>query len=225
MTPRERILERLAKSGPGESRPAPDVAAFYRAHRRDESPAQRVARFTAAMVEAHAEVHPTDTESWPALLWRLAAEKGVRRLLTGARSQPVERLAASVPEPLRLVAYDRPVEAWKSDLFQGIDAGLSVARSAIAETGTLVLWPGPDEPRLLSLVPPIHFVLLDAGAIHADFHAAMMAEAWAEGLPTNALLISGPSKTADIQQVLAYGAHGPRELIVLLCATPGSAQP
>ena len=41
-------------------------------------------------------------------------------------------------------------------------------------------------------------------------------------MPTNALLISGPSKTADIQQTLAYGAHGPRELIVLLCHPKGN---
>jgi L-lactate dehydrogenase complex protein LldG len=79
-----------------------------------------------------------------------------------------------------------------------------------------VLWPDAREPRLLSLVPPVHFVLLDTATIHADLHAAVVAEDWMAGLPANALLISGPSKTADIQQTLAYGAHGPRELIVIL---------
>jgi L-lactate dehydrogenase complex protein LldG len=44
----------------------------------------------------------------------------------------------------------------------------------------------------------------------------MQREGWANDLPTNALLISGPSKTADIQVTLAYGAHGPKELVVLL---------
>ena len=44
----------------------------------------------------------------------------------------------------------------------------------------------------------------------------MHAQGWAGGLPTNALLVSGPSKTADIQQTLAYGAHGPKELLVLI---------
>lgn len=43
-----------------------------------------------------------------------------------------------------------------------------------------------------------------------------MEQDWAHHMPTNALLISGPSKTADIQQTLAYGAHGPSELVVLL---------
>jgi hypothetical protein len=48
-----------------------------------------------------------------------------------------------------------------------------------------------------------------------------VSENWAAGLPTNALLISGPSKTADIQQTLAYGAHGPKELIVLVINAEG----
>jgi L-lactate dehydrogenase complex protein LldG len=42
-------------------------------------------------------------------------------------------------------------------------------------------------------------------------------------MPTNALLISGPSKTADIQQTLAYGAHGPKELVLLLIQAEGAA--
>jgi len=44
----------------------------------------------------------------------------------------------------------------------------------------------------------------------------MHAQRWSDGMPTNALLVSGPSKTADIQVTLAYGAHGPKELVVLL---------
>jgi L-lactate dehydrogenase complex protein LldG len=44
----------------------------------------------------------------------------------------------------------------------------------------------------------------------------MLAQRWHERMPTNALLISGPSKTADIEQTLAYGVHGPKELIVLV---------
>jgi len=51
-----------------------------------------------------------------------------------------------------------------------------------------------------------------------------VSENWAGGLPTNALLISGPSKTADIQQTLAYGAHGPKELIVLVINAEGDVQ-
>ena len=68
----------------------------------------------------------------------------------------------------------------------------------------------------MSLVPPIHFALADARRLYANFHEAMAREGWSRSLPTNALLISGPSKTSDIQQTLAYGAHGPRELVLLM---------
>jgi L-lactate dehydrogenase complex protein LldG len=96
-----------------------------------------------------------------------------------------------------------------------VDAGFTTTRGGIAETGGLILWPSPEEPRLLSLVPPVHFALLDTAAIHATFFEAMRAEAWAGSLPRNALLISGPSKTADIEQTLAYGVHGPKRLVVV----------
>jgi L-lactate dehydrogenase complex protein LldG len=216
MGARDRILARLKAARPDTPPPAPDVAAHDARHRRAEPLPERVARFRAAMLAAHAEVHDTDAEDWPDLLCRIAEAKGLRKLLVGAGSSAAALQARARPG-LECLRYDRPVDGWREALFHDVDAGLSVARSAIAETGSLVLWTGPDEPRLLSLVPPVHFVLLDAAAIHADLHAAIAAERWADGLPTNALLVSGPSKTADIQQVLAYGAHGPRELIVLLC--------
>lgn len=169
------------------------------------------------MEAAHAEVHDTDADSWPTLIHRIAAAKGVRSLLVGAGTRESARLVdAPADDSLLVVPYAHTVDTWRDGLFCDIDAGLSRARSAIAATGSLVLWTGPDEPRLLSLVPPIHFVLLDARCIHADLHEAMMAERWSDGLPTNVVVVSGPSKTADIQQTLAYGAHGPRELVVLL---------
>ena len=91
------------------------------------------------------------------------------------------------------------------------------------DPGSLILWPSAAEPRTLSLVPPLHLVLLAADSIHPTLYEALRAQRWTDGLPTNALLISGPSKTADIQQTLAYGAHGPQELIVLVSLTAGDS--
>ena len=68
----------------------------------------------------------------------------------------------------------------------------------------------------MSLVPPFHIAPLKASEVRDNFHEFMHEHRWAAGLPTNALLVSGPSKTADIQQTLAYGAHGPKELLVLI---------
>lgn len=217
MSARAAILARLRAAPAGETVPLPDVAAWRAAAAPAPTDAAAlVARFRANIEAAHAEVHDTDAAAWPALLCRIAAAKGIRTLLVGKDAPEGAALAACADGGVQVVAYDKPAAAWRHDLFDGIDAALTPARSALADTGSLVLWPDARAPRLMSLVPPIHFVLLDAAKIHADLYAAMQAERWADGMPTNALVISGPSKTADIQQTLAYGAHGPRELVVLL---------
>jgi L-lactate dehydrogenase complex protein LldG len=236
LSARERIMRRLASADFSAALPLPDVAAYYDEHARQSAvtPTALLAQFCSAMTAAHAEVHATDTHAWPDLLCRLVVAKGLHNLLVGADTPQAYQMAQYLRQtpctagthPLSLCLYDEPVSAWREQLFGRIQASLSRARSAIADTGSLVIWTNNREPRLLSLVPPVHFVLLDADRLHANLHAAMQAENWSSHLPTNALLISGPSKTADIQQTLAYGAHGPRELIVLLChATPSRAQP
>jgi L-lactate dehydrogenase complex protein LldG len=222
MSAREQILARL-QGAKVPAMPLPDVAAYYQMHRRLEAPRARVERFITAIEAAHAEVHLTDAASWPTLLGELMQRKQLTSLLVGAGAPDAAALMASGPQGFDVHTYEASGAAFRQSLFNDLAAGLSRARSAIAETGTLVLWTSPQEPRLLSLVPPVHFVLLDLSSLHADLHAATRAENWAQGMPTNALLISGPSKTADIQQVLAYGAHGPKELIVLLCNDLGDA--
>ncbi|MEZ5582886.1 MAG: LUD domain-containing protein [Candidatus Competibacteraceae bacterium] len=68
----------------------------------------------------------------------------------------------------------------------------------------MILWPSPQEPRLMSLLPAIHIAVLDADNIHNTFNEAMRAGQWNDHMPTNALLISGPSKTADIELTLTF---------------------
>ncbi|MEI8325015.1 MAG: lactate utilization protein [Betaproteobacteria bacterium] len=223
MSARDAILARLRASTIAQAPALPDVSSWYAAQRRDESQEQRAARLRAAMQAVKTEVHDTTHSDWAELLLRLAAAKGVRQLLIGSDTAHGSELEArhrqrgsTQSAALALRRYTQPIDAWRQELFDDIDASFTLARSAIAETGSLILWPDAREPRLLSLVPAIHFVLLDVATIHADMHSAFSAEGWARGMPTNALLISGPSKTADIQQTLAYGAHGPRELVLLL---------
>jgi L-lactate dehydrogenase complex protein LldG len=75
--------------------------------------------------------------------------------------------------------------------------------------------PDKQEPRLMSLIQPVHIAVLKSAKIHDTLAAAMKKEGWGEKMPTNLLLISGPSKTADIELTLAFGLHGPKDLIVL----------
>ncbi|UCV02243.1 LutC/YkgG family protein [Dechloromonas denitrificans] len=217
MSARDRILAKLRAGAPSENRSEPDVAGWFASHRPVETAVQKVARFRSCIELAHAEVHAVTPNNWLGKLHAVLHARGVDKILvaegTAHGDAALDRLP---PQGIECSTYDIAIEAWKSELFNATPASLTAARAAIAETGTLILWPDEHEPRLMSLVPPVHIVLLDAAAIYNTFFEAMQAEGWKDGLPTNALLISGPSKTADIQQTLAYGAHGPKELIVLL---------
>lgn len=183
------------------------------------APEQRVPRLRQLMEAVHTETHLTTLAAWPALLERLLAEKQLGSLLIAPTThwgrQLTEYLAGR-SAALTLKAYDRPIEDWKSELFNDTPASLTGTLGAIAATGSLILWPTREEPRLMSLVPPVHFALLKASEVYDNFYEVQQKQQWAKGMPTNALLVSGPSKTADIEQVLAYGAHGPKDLIVLI---------
>ena len=219
MSARDAILAKMRRAAGVQPVPLPDVAGWVQPAALNA--ADRIAQFRAGMAAAHGEVHDTDAAAWPHLLRQIAAAKQVTSLLVGDGTAEAVRLAEEPAAGLRLVPYDRPASQWRPEMFNDLDAGLTRARSAIAQTGSLILWPGASEPRLMSLVPPIHFVLLEAASIHMTLTQAMQAENWAAGMPTNAVVISGPSKTADIQQTLAYGAHGPKQVIVLLCHGAG----
>jgi len=223
MSARDQILQRLRSSPKALNTVVPDVARWYDAHRAYADPAQHVQRLRQALEAVKTEVLEVTDDNWVSALLDVAAAKGLRQILIGQGTAHGEALAQKASAGLQIVRYEQPIEAWQTRLFDGIDASLTLARGALAQTGSLILWPTPAEPRLMSLVPSLHFVLLDANTIHADLLAAMTAEHWTDGMPTNALLICGPSKTADIQQTLAYGAHGPRELVVLIRHRVGGA--
>lgn len=217
MSARERILGKLKATMPATPPALPDVAAWFATHRVVESAADKAKRFRACIELAHAEVHAVTSATWLATLREILVAKQIKQLLVAEETAHGSVVLNDFPRHgIDCQTYDLPIEAWKSEMFQQTPASLTVARAAIAETGTLILWPDAAEPRLMSLVPPVHVVLLDAGKIYNTFFEAMQTEGWANGLPTNSLLISGPSKTADIQQTLAYGAHGPKELVVLM---------
>jgi L-lactate dehydrogenase complex protein LldG len=113
------------------------------------------------------------------------------------------------------VPYDAAVESLKDRIFD-VDAAITVAAGAVADTGAIVLRPSAAEPRLMSLVPPLHVAVLRADTVWGSLTEAMQAGEWAEDMPSNLVLVSGPSKTADIELVLAFGVHGPKELVVLI---------
>lgn len=183
------------------------------------TPEQRIPQLRKLMEAVHTEIHLSTEQGWPALLAQLVTDRQLPSLLIAPTTPHGQKAAAhwaQNPTLPTLKAYDRPVEEWKHELFNDTPASLTSTLGAIAATGSLIMWPTPEEPRLMSLVPPVHFTLLKASEIRDNFYQVQREMNWSAGMPTNALLVSGPSKTADIEQVLAYGAHGPKDLVVLI---------
>jgi L-lactate dehydrogenase complex protein LldG len=102
-----------------------------------------------------------------------------------------------------------------SDVFS-FDIGISGAQAGIAETGTLLLDSSRERHRLVSLVPPVHIAILDASEIVATLGEALALMRRDEQVSPIVTLVTGPSRTADIELTLAIGVHGPQELYVVI---------
>lgn len=97
--------------------------------------------------------------------------------------------------------------------------GLSRAEVAAAETGTLFLTSGPDNPTTLNFLPDTHIAVVRKSDIVGSYEDAWRRVRHKYGagvMPRTVNLISGPSRTADIEQVIVMGAHGPRRLHVII---------
>lgn len=176
---------------------------------------EKIERFTNQMQTVRTEVQRLGKNQWIDWLNSELPRRKLNRILTGNTNEGIV-FKESAKNTLDVQYYSQNIEQFKTELFHNIDAGITTTRGGIADTGSLILWPDENEPRLLSLVPPVHIALLKADEIYESFAQAVENQHWNIGMPTNALLVSGPSKTADIQQTLAYGIHGPKELIVLI---------
>jgi L-lactate dehydrogenase complex protein LldG len=210
---RERILSRL-RGAPRAEEERPAVLA-------PAPPADRPARIERlkSLMEAmRTEVHVVPEPQWPSRLAEILSRRDFKSLLYApgaAVAAGVEAAAATGAGLPELKAYDAPVESLK-DLVFTVDASITSAAGAVADTGAILLVPDALEPRLMSLVPPVHIAVLRADTIYDSLAEALRAGGFAAAMPTNLLLISGPSKTADIELTLAFGVHGPKELILLV---------
>ena len=93
-------------------------------------------------------------------------------------------------------------------------AGVSTALYGLADTGSVVLAASPEEPRARSLLPWVHVSLLAEDRILPGL--AELFEAVGDDLPSALAIVTGPSRSADIEQHLVVGVHGPGEVHVVL---------
>lgn len=103
---------------------------------------------------------------------------------------------------------------------------VSHAAGAVAESGTLALVSGPENPTTLNFLPDNHIVVVDAAEVAGDYETfwARLRERLGKGvMPRTVNWVTGPSRSADIEQTMFLGAHGPRRLHIVLVGGGGSA--
>jgi len=134
---------------------------------------------------------------------------------------------SNLPATLRMGADPRleamPWGATSLEISRGASDGndlnaVSAAFAAVAETGTLAMVSGPDNPTTLNMLPDNHIVVLFAPDVVGDFESVFdkLREGYGEDVPRTLNFITGPSRSADIEQTLLFGAHGPRRLHIVL---------
>jgi L-lactate dehydrogenase complex protein LldG len=119
-----------------------------------------------------------------------------------------------IPPGSELAALDLPNVEIHRDPPGAFDAAVTVAPFAIAETGTLVYVAGKGRPASWHFRPVLEIAILRAGSIVAELEDVLAA--LPDGLPSTLNLVSGPSRTGDIEQTMELGAHGPKALAVLV---------
>jgi L-lactate dehydrogenase complex protein LldG len=99
------------------------------------------------------------------------------------------------------------------------DVGITGAAYGLAETGTLVMFASDTESRLISLLPLVHVSILRVSALLANLDELLSRVPNPAELTSALVMITGPSRTADIEQILVRGVHGPGEVHTILADT------
>jgi L-lactate dehydrogenase complex protein LldG len=214
MGSRERILARIRQlQGRGGTRPSQAeleaVETYVRAHPRGTLPPVEpdlVARF-----RARAEAMQSTSEE---IAGKSEAAPAVARYLKSGNLS----LTGCVWPQLADLDWRGVGLALEPREANGSDAvGVTDAFAAIAETGTLVFASGPDAPSTVSLLPETHVAVLDARRIvpHMEDAWALLRAEFGQ-LPRAINFVSGPSRTADIDQTIVMGAHGPYRVHIVV---------
>ena len=210
MSSRERILGALRQRA---APPFPDATppATYRpvVPRQDVSPDELRRRFINQARQAGCVVHEAES-----------AAAGVAAVLAviGTDVAVSSWDMAHLPLPSLAAALDAAGVA-RVGQDAAVRVGLTGADAALAATGSLVLLSGPGRPRAASLLPPVHVAVVAAGQIVPDLEswwAAQAGDLEQVRQSSSVVVVTGPSRTADIAMQLVMGMHGPREVHVVV---------
>ncbi|MCL4766074.1 MAG: lactate utilization protein C [Hyphomicrobiaceae bacterium] len=226
MTSREAILSKIrAGLGAGRDDAARRAIAEERIAARarhltpervkDKSPDQLLKLFRGFLERESASVVEVDSKQDipSAIAGYLRASNLPARIRVGGDARLTQLPWGSEPHLELLLGRAQP----------GDEVGLTHASAAVAETGTLVLVSGADNPVTLNFLPETHIVVVEEGDLvpaYEDAWEAIRARFGARAMPRTVNFISGPSRTGDIGGRLVMGAHGPQRMCVVIVRRP-----
>ncbi len=183
-----------------------------------------LARFVQECTTAGGQSHVVAHEAAAtALLMHLLREHEAQRVLLG-RGAALDALGlgtALASAGIQVIEADAPNSAQTRPAWFAADVGISAVDFLIAETGSLVLASRPGQPRSLSLLPPIHIAIAQRSQIVPDLFDLFERQS-PDAMPSALTLITGPSKTGDIELRLVTGVHGPGTVHVIVIEGPVS---
>jgi L-lactate dehydrogenase complex protein LldG len=206
--------EAMAAGGPARLTILPaDVARPWLPNGGD-TPAERIALLADNLGKLRAEVHRVaDPGAAADTVARFAAERRWQRVAWHGHAA-VEPIAARLNcETCRVDGGD-----FDKNLLESCDAGITACDAAVAQTGSILVSSATCGGRALSILPHVHVVILMADQVVGTLSDAfdLVRNRFGGQMPSLLSFITGPSRTGDIERILVLGAHGPKELLVIL---------
>ncbi len=222
---REQVLGRIRKSlnvDPDAMHRLETVADRLEDHKRNLVPeravgttAKNVKQFCEMMEAVNGTVeHVKSPSDIPGAISRYLRNHNLPQTVRRGADPALDKLPWSKARTLQVSVG----AARKSD-----EVSVSRAFAAVAETGTLVMVSGADNPTSLNFLPENHIVVVESGRVAGSYEDAwdVVRAVYGNGeMPRTVNLISGPSRTGDIEQKIELGAHGPKRLHVIVLNRP-----
>jgi L-lactate dehydrogenase complex protein LldG len=223
---REQILGSIRKSlkrGPVTEARASELRAKLEAHRRNVIPQRAAGLDPAAQVELFIRM-AEGVQASVARVKSAAEVPGAVADYLAEKNLPSKLVMTPDPRLDGMPWADRPLlEIRRGRAEDGDLTGITACGAGVAETGTLVLTSGPESPTRNNFLPDHHLVVMRRDQVVASYEDAFdrlrarSKDTSGEWTPPRTVnFITGPSRTADIEQKIELGAHGPRRLHIIL---------
>ncbi|HEY1172750.1 MAG TPA: lactate utilization protein [Verrucomicrobiae bacterium] len=178
-----------------------------------ETAEEQLERFRAASLDLKTDFRDgADEASAMAILKEIAQVEGWKKV-AAHRSTLTDKATQALALPVL-----RTDSGYDKHEMEACDVGITECDVLVAQTGSLIVTSRSSGGRALSVLPPHHVVIARREQLVRDLSAAfaLIQQKYADNYPSMISLVTGPSRTGDIERILVLGAHGPKKLTVIL---------